>query len=107
MAQDRRVRVATGPGRTVRATWEHVFVRWDSLKIEMEPAAGEATPLPGYKDDAVVRRFDAPEALGLDVVCRGLAMVRSDDEVLQAAGALFDGLYEYRRRALVLGRDPS
>jgi DNA repair photolyase len=38
---------------------EHVFVRWDNLKID----ADEQTPLPGYKDGAVVRRFDAPEAL--------------------------------------------
>jgi DNA repair photolyase len=38
---------------------EHVFVRWDNLKIEAE----EGTRLPGYRDPAVVRRFDAPEAL--------------------------------------------
>jgi DNA repair photolyase len=36
-----------------------VFVRWDNLKIEAE----EGTRLPGYRDPAVVRRFDAPEAL--------------------------------------------
>jgi hypothetical protein len=52
-------------------------------------------------------RFDAPEAPGLDVICRGLSMVRDDDEVLAVAGALFDGLYEYRHRALLLGRDPA
>ena len=52
-------------------------------------------------------RFDSPEAPGLDVVCRGLSMVRSDAEVLAVGGALFDGLYEYRRRALLLGREPS
>ena len=34
-------------------------MRWDNLKIEAE----EQAPLPGYKDGAVVRRFDAPEAL--------------------------------------------
>jgi DNA repair photolyase len=34
-------------------------VRWDNLKIDAE--AG--TRLPGYSDGAVVRRFDAPEAL--------------------------------------------
>jgi DNA repair photolyase len=38
---------------------EHTFVRWDNLKIEAE----EGTRLPGYTDGAVVRRFDAPEAL--------------------------------------------
>ncbi|MDW5595398.1 LAGLIDADG family homing endonuclease [Conexibacter stalactiti] len=40
---------------------EHTFVRWDNLTI----TADEATRLPGYRDDAVVRRFDAPEALDM------------------------------------------
>jgi len=52
-------------------------------------------------------RFDAPEAFGLDVLCRGLSMVRNDDEVLAVTAAMFDGLYEHRRRALLLGRDPA
>jgi DNA repair photolyase len=34
-------------------------VRWDDLTIERE----EQRRLPGYRDEAVVRRFDAPEAL--------------------------------------------
>ena len=34
-------------------------MRWDNLKIEAE----EGTRLPGYRDAATVRRFDAPEAL--------------------------------------------
>jgi DNA repair photolyase len=38
---------------------EHAFVRWDNLTIEED--AG--TRLPGYRDPAIVRRFDAPEAL--------------------------------------------
>jgi DNA repair photolyase len=38
-----------------------VFVRWDNLTIEED--AG--TRLPGYRDPAVVRRFDAPEALDM------------------------------------------
>jgi len=37
----------------------------------------------------------------------GSFMSRSDAEVLAVGGALFDGLYEYRRRALLLGREPS
>jgi DNA repair photolyase len=36
-----------------------VFVRWSNLTIEGE----EQRRLPGYRDEAVVRRFDAPEAL--------------------------------------------
>lgn len=52
-------------------------------------------------------RYDAPEAVGVDVVCRGLSMVRDDTEILAVATAVFDGLYEYRRRAMLLGRDPA
>lgn len=36
-------------------------MRWDNLTL----TADEATRLPGYRDDAVVRRFDAPEALDI------------------------------------------
>jgi hypothetical protein len=52
-------------------------------------------------------RYEAPEAIGVDVVCRGLSMVRSDTEILEVSAAVFDGLYEYRRRAMLLGRDPA
>ena len=38
---------------------EHMFVRWDNLTIE----AQEGTALPGYREPAIVRHFDAPEAL--------------------------------------------
>jgi DNA repair photolyase len=36
-----------------------VFVRWDNLKVEAEASH----TLPGYREPAAVRRFDAPEAL--------------------------------------------
>ena len=52
-------------------------------------------------------RFDAPEAPGLDVLVRGLSLVCSDREMLDVCRPLFDGLYEYRRRANLLGREPS
>jgi DNA repair photolyase len=35
---------------------EHVFVRWNNLSVETE----ERTRLPGYRDGAVVRHFEAP-----------------------------------------------
>jgi hypothetical protein len=60
-----------------------------------------------HEADLADDRFDAPEAPGLDVLLRGLSMVRTDEEMLTISGALFDGLYEYRSRALLLGRDPS
>jgi hypothetical protein len=69
-------------------------VLWDVARIVHEADLG---------DD----RFDAPEAAGLDVITRGLSMVRGDDEVLAVTGVVFDGLYEHRRRALLLGRDPA
>jgi DNA repair photolyase len=40
---------------------EHTFVRWDNLTIDAE----EHARLPGYRDAAVVRHFDAPEALDI------------------------------------------
>jgi len=52
-------------------------------------------------------RYDAPEATGLDVVLRGLSMIRDDDEVLALTGPVFDGLYEYFKRGLILGKEPA
>jgi DNA repair photolyase len=40
---------------------EHVFVRWDNLTIDQD----EAARLPGHRDPATIRRFDAPEALDM------------------------------------------
>ncbi|MFC4950122.1 chromate resistance protein ChrB domain-containing protein [Pseudonocardia sp. GCM10023141] len=52
-------------------------------------------------------RFDAPEAAGLDAVLRGLSMVCDDTQVLAVTGPVFDGLYEYFRRATLLDRPPT
>jgi hypothetical protein len=60
-----------------------------------------------HEADLSDERFDAREAAGLDVLLRGLSMVRGDEEVLGVSGPLFDGLYEYRARATRLGREPS
>lgn len=60
-----------------------------------------------HEADLADDRYDAPEAVGVDVVCRGLSMVRDDPEILAVTAAVFDGLYEYRRRAVLLGRDPA
>jgi DNA repair photolyase len=47
-------------GRThVGRVCEHTFVRWSNLTIEEQ----EQRRLPGYRDPAAVRRFQAPEAL--------------------------------------------
>jgi hypothetical protein len=34
-------------------------------------------------------------------------MTLDDPRVLEVSGPLFDGLYEYFRRALLLGREPA
>jgi hypothetical protein len=52
-------------------------------------------------------RYDAPEAPGLDVLIRGLGMVREDAELLALSDVLYDGLYEYLTRATALGREPA
>jgi hypothetical protein len=60
-----------------------------------------------HEADLADERYDAPEAPGLDVLMRGLSMVRDDDELLALSAPLFDGLYEYRKRALRTGKEPS
>jgi hypothetical protein len=60
-----------------------------------------------HEADLDDERFDAPEAPGIDVAMRGLSMVCDDQESLTITGPLFDGLYEFFRRELLLGREPS
>lgn len=55
----RAVGPAGAAGRDIRAPCEHVFVRWDHLRIDDDQAAA----LPGYTDSAHVRRFHVPEAM--------------------------------------------
>lgn len=69
-------------------------VLWDLARIVHEADLEDA-------------RFDAPEAPGLDVVCRGLSMTNDDERVVEIGAAIFDALYEFRRRELLLGRDPA
>ena len=60
-----------------------------------------------HEADLEDERYDAPEARGLDVLLRGLSMVRSDHQVLELSTPLYDGLYEYLKRAALLGREPA
>ena len=60
-----------------------------------------------HEADLEDERYDAPEARGLDVLLRGLSMVRADHEVLELSAPLYDGLYEYLERASLLGREPA
>ena len=69
-------------------------VLWDIARIVHEADLGD-------------ERYDAPEATGLDVLLRGLSMTNDDETMLALTGPLFDGLYEFKKRALLLGREPA
>ena len=60
-----------------------------------------------HEADLDDERYDAPEASGFDVALRGLSMVVDDSRLLELTGPLFDGLYEFRKRALLIGREPA
>jgi hypothetical protein len=60
-----------------------------------------------HEADIDDERFDAPEAPGVDVVLRGLSMVCTDDQILDLTVPIFDGLYEFFRRATLLGHEPA
>ena len=60
-----------------------------------------------HEADLDDQRFDAPEAPGLDVVLRGLSMTGDDERTLAISGPVLDGLYEFHRRRLLLGREPA
>ena len=60
-----------------------------------------------HEADLDDERFNAPEAHGLDVALRGLSMVCTDEQTLLHTAPLFDGLYEYHRRAALSGHEPA
>ena len=70
---------------------------------ELEDAALAGIARIVHEADLGDERYDAPEAPGLDVLLRGLSLIRDDEELLALASELFDGLYEYRQRALRSG----
>jgi len=76
-------------------------------RYELDDAALSEIAQIVHEADLEDERYDVPEARGLDVLIRGLSMVRPDEEMLELTGPLYDGLYEYRRRATMLGREPS
>ncbi|GAA2625617.1 chromate resistance protein [Actinomadura fulvescens] len=56
-----------------------------------------------HEADLDDERYDAPEAVGFDVALRGLSMVCDDERIVE----LTEPLYEYIRRATLLGRDSA
>ncbi len=59
-----------------------------------------------HEADLADDRFHEPGAPGLDIISRGLTLVLDDQRVLEVSNAIFDGLYEHRRR-LLLGERPA
>jgi hypothetical protein len=75
-------------------------------RYDLRDPALEAIARVVHEADLEDDRYDAPEAPGLDVLLRGLSMVRPDSEVLALSAPLYDGLYEYFKREAMLGRQP-
>jgi hypothetical protein len=51
-----------------------------------------------HEADVEDERFDAPEAPGLDAIVRGMGRLMPDPELLEATGALYDGLLAWARQ---------
>lgn len=83
-------------------TFETILHRWEIT----DPVLWRIAELV-HEADLEDDRFDAPEASGLDVIARGLSMTLDDDAVIAAMRPIFDGLYSYLQRSVLLGRDPS
>ena len=78
-----------------------------SFDLTADPALEEIGHVV-HEADLAEDRYDAPAALGLDVLIRGLTLTsNSDDDTLAITDRLFDGLYEHTRRQLMTGRPPA
>lgn len=60
-----------------------------------------------HDSDLDDERYNAPEAPGLDITLRGLSMICTDPQTLTHTTPVFDGFYEYYRRATLLGHEPA
>jgi hypothetical protein len=70
------------------------------LRYELDDPALTEIARVVHEADIGDERYDAPEAVGLDAVIRGFALVHDDDErILELAAHVFDGLYTDRQRA--------
>jgi len=92
----------TLPDGTVECSFETILRRHDLD----DPVLWRVAAIV-HEADIDDERFDAPEAPGLDVVVRGLSMLHDDPRVIELSTPLFDAMYEYHRRAMMLGREPA
>ena len=81
-----------------RCTFETIILHYELVEPALEQIAKIV-----HEADLADDVYDAPEAAGVDILIRGLSMVRTDDEMLALTGPLFDGLYEYFKRSNMLG----
>jgi hypothetical protein len=92
----------TGPDGTADCSFETCLRRFDLA----DPVLWQIAQVV-HEADLDDERYDAPEARGVDVMMRGLSMVADDERILNVTATLFDGMYEYYRRGLLLGREPG
>lgn len=81
-----------------RCTFETIIFHYELVDAALEQIAKIV-----HEADLADDVYDAPEAAGVDILIRGLSMVRTDDEMLALTEPLFDGLYEYLKRQNMLG----
>jgi hypothetical protein len=98
----RRMLLRLDSATAVAYSSETVFDRYDLT----DPVLWELAKIVSEVDLAH-DRFDARQAPGLDVLLRGLSMVREGEELFALSVPLFDGLYEYRKPAFPSGREPA
>jgi hypothetical protein len=78
-----------------------------SFELTADPALEEIGRIV-HEADLTDDRYDAPAAVGLDVLIRGLSLTSASDEAtLAITDRLFEGLYEHTRRQLMTGRTPA
>jgi hypothetical protein len=86
------------PHHEGRCTFETILFHYELVDPALEQIARIV-----HEADLADDSYDAPEAPGVDILVRGLSMIRSDEEMLAITGPLFDGLYEYFKRSNMLG----
>jgi hypothetical protein len=74
---------------------------------ELRELARPAGPLQPQSPVSRSGGCDALEAAGLNAVLRELSMTGADEHTPAVSGPVFDGLYEFHRRRLLLGREPT
>jgi hypothetical protein len=87
-----------------RCSFETALIHFE---LSTDPALDEIGCIV-HEADLHDERYDAPAAIGLDILVRGISLTSAtDEETLALTDRLFDGLYEHTRRQLLTGRPPA